>query len=49
LEDTFYLPDGQKAPHNGALIEALAKVVREAGREIAGPAEARERLGLRQQ
>lgn len=47
LEDTFYLPDGGKAPHNGALIEALARVVREAGREIAGPAEAREILGLR--
>jgi uncharacterized protein (DUF849 family) len=46
LEDTFYLPNGDKAPHNGALIEALAKVVREAGREIAGPAEAREILGL---
>jgi 3-keto-5-aminohexanoate cleavage enzyme len=46
LEDTFYLPNGEKAPHNGALIEALAKVVREAGREIAGPAEARKILGL---
>ncbi len=46
LEDTFYLPNGEKAPHNGALIEALAKVVREAGREIASPAEAREILGL---
>jgi uncharacterized protein (DUF849 family) len=46
LEDTFYLPNGQKAPHNGALIEALAKVVREAGREIASPGEAREILGL---
>jgi uncharacterized protein (DUF849 family) len=46
LEDTFYLPDGQKAPHNGALIEALAKVVREAGGEIASPNEAREILGL---
>jgi 3-keto-5-aminohexanoate cleavage enzyme len=46
LEDTFYLPHGEKAPHNGALIEALAKVVREAGREIASPAEARILLGL---
>jgi uncharacterized protein (DUF849 family) len=49
LEDTFYLPDGRKAANNGALIEALARVVREAGREIAGPAEAREMLGLRTQ
>jgi 3-keto-5-aminohexanoate cleavage enzyme len=46
LEDTFYLPDGRKAGGNGELIEALARVVREAGREIAGPAEAREILGL---
>lgn len=46
LEDTFYLPDGKKAGGNGELIEALARVVREAGREIAGPAEAREILGL---
>ncbi len=46
LEDTFYLPNGGKAPHNGALIEALGKVVQEAGGEIASPAEAREILGL---
>ncbi len=47
LEDTFYLPDGTKAGSNGALVEALAGIVREAGREIATPAEAREILGLR--
>ena len=46
LEDTFYLPNGEKAKGNGPLMEALAKVVREAGGEIAGPAEAREILGL---
>jgi 3-keto-5-aminohexanoate cleavage enzyme len=42
LEDTFYLPDGSKAPSNGALIEQLATIAREAGREIASPAETRE-------
>jgi len=42
LEDTFYLPDGSKAPGNGALIEELATLAREAGREIASPAETRE-------
>ncbi len=42
LEDTFYLPDGSKAPSNGALIEQLVTVAREAGREIASPAETRE-------
>jgi 3-keto-5-aminohexanoate cleavage enzyme len=46
LEDTFYLPDGSKATGNGPLIEALVAVAREAGREIASPAEARRILGL---
>ncbi|MFH1350900.1 MAG: 3-keto-5-aminohexanoate cleavage protein, partial [Pseudomonadota bacterium] len=36
LEDTFYLPNGEKATGNGQLIDALARIVREAGREIAG-------------
>lgn len=44
LEDTFYLPDGRRASGNGALIEALAKCARNAGREIASPAEARAKL-----
>jgi len=47
LEDTFYLPNGRKARHNGQLVEALADIVREAGREIAGPAEARKILHLK--
>ena len=46
LEDTFYLPDGERASGNGALIEALALCARRAGREVASPAEARQRLGL---
>ncbi len=46
LEDTFYLPSGQKAVNNGLLVEALAGIIREVGKEIAGPAEAREILGL---
>jgi len=41
LEDTFYLPNGDKAESNGPLIEALARTAREAGREVASPAEAR--------
>lgn len=41
VEDTFYLPDGQRTPGNGALIEALARTAREAGRDVASPAEAR--------
>ncbi len=41
VEDTFYLPDGNKTTGNGPLIANLVKVGREAGREIATPAEAR--------
>jgi len=46
LEDTFYLPDGTKASSNGQLIDALVRCARESGREIAGPADAREILGI---
>ena len=48
LEDTFYLPDGERAAGNGALITALAQCARNAGRSVASPAQARELLGLRQ-
>ena len=47
LEDTFYLPGGERARGNGELIEALAQCARGAGRDIASPAEARQILGLR--
>ncbi len=47
LEDTFYLPGGERARGNGQLIEALARIAREAGREVASPAQARARLGLK--
>lgn len=46
LEDTFYLPGGQRATGNGQLIEALARCARDAGREVASPDEARVLLGL---
>ena len=46
LEDTFYLPGGERAAGNGVLIEALAACARRAGRGITSPAEARQRLGL---
>jgi uncharacterized protein (DUF849 family) len=41
LEDTFYLPDGSKATSKGQLIDAIVRIARDAGREIASPAEAR--------
>lgn len=47
VEDTFYLPDGQKVTGNGPLIEALATIAREAGRSIASPEEARAILGVK--
>lgn len=46
VEDTFYLPDGSKTSGNGQLIEAMAKVAREAGREVASPDEARALLHI---
>ena len=47
LEDTFYLPSGERASGNGALITELAHCAQRAGRAIASPAEARAMLGLR--
>ncbi len=46
LEDTFYLPNGERARGNGELISALAECARNAGRSVASPAEARVLLGL---
>jgi uncharacterized protein (DUF849 family) len=46
LEDTFYLPDGTRATSNAALVEALVRIARDAGREIASPAEARQAMAL---
>ena len=46
LEDTFYLPDGNRAKGNGELIAALAACAQQAGRAIASPTEARAMLGL---
>ena len=46
LEDTFYLGDGTKVTSNGQLIEGIAACARNAGREIASPAEARQIFGI---
>jgi uncharacterized protein (DUF849 family) len=46
LEDTFYLPNGDRAKGNGELIAALAQCAERAGRTIASPAEARTLLSL---
>lgn len=44
LEDTFYLPTGEKTHSNGKLVEALVSLVREAGREVATADEAKQYL-----
>ena len=46
LEDTFYLPNGDRAEDNGRLVEALVDIAREVGREPASVAEARQMLGV---
>jgi 3-keto-5-aminohexanoate cleavage enzyme len=46
VEDTFYLPNGEKTSGNGQLIEALVGIARECGREIASPNEARAAFGI---
>jgi uncharacterized protein (DUF849 family) len=46
LEDTFYLPNGDRAEDNGRLIEALVNIAREVGRDPASVAEARQMLGV---
>jgi 3-keto-5-aminohexanoate cleavage enzyme len=48
LEDTFYLPNGERAQNNGQLVDALVKIVKEVGRNVASASETREILGLRQ-
>ncbi len=44
VEDTFYLPDGERAGGNGQLIERLVAVARQVGREPMSPDEVRETL-----
>ena len=46
VEDTFYLPNGDKTTGNGQLVEAIVGIAREVGREIASPKEAREIIGV---
>ena len=46
LEDTFYLPSGEKVQSNAPLIAELAACARAAGREVASPQEARRLMGL---
>jgi len=46
LEDTFYLPNGDKADSNGKLVDTLVGIVREVGREPATIEHTRRAYGL---
>ncbi|MEX0802357.1 MAG: 3-keto-5-aminohexanoate cleavage protein [Candidatus Binatia bacterium] len=46
FEDNIYLPNGKPAQHNHQLVEAMARIGREFGREPATVGEARTVLGL---
>jgi uncharacterized protein (DUF849 family) len=46
FEDNFYLPSGEMAESNGALVEAAARIVELQGRRVADPADARRLLSL---
>lgn len=47
LEDHLYLPNGEMASSNGAMVEVLVRMVRDVGRKPATVEEARAILGLR--
>ncbi|MBW1709508.1 MAG: 3-keto-5-aminohexanoate cleavage protein [Deltaproteobacteria bacterium] len=47
LEDTFYLPNGDRARNNGDLVKALTSLAREVGREPATAEEARQILKIK--
>lgn len=44
VEDTFYLPNGERTSGNGELIENMVRIAREVGREPMTPAETRQYL-----
>jgi uncharacterized protein (DUF849 family) len=47
LEDSLFLERGRMAASNAEQVEKAVRILRELGREIATPAEARELLDLR--
>lgn len=46
VEDSFYLPNGERTTGNGPMIEAIVRCAHKAGRQIASPDEARNILHL---
>ena len=47
LEDTFYLPNGDRALNNGQLVDALVSIVKEMGKEVANPEEVRQLMEIK--
>ncbi len=47
LEDNVYIERGTLASGNAQMVEKVARIAREIGREVASPAQARETLGLK--
>ena len=46
FEDNIYLPNGRPARRNDQLVEAMARIAGDLGREVATVDEAREIFGL---
>jgi 3-keto-5-aminohexanoate cleavage enzyme len=46
FEDSIWLPNGQQAKHNYEVVEAMARIARDLGREIAAVDDARRILGV---
>ena len=46
LEDNLYVSKGVLAKGNAPLVERAARIIRDIGAVVAGPAEARKILGL---
>lgn len=46
FEDSLYLPNGEQARHNHEVVEAMVRIARDLGREIATVEDARQMLGV---
>ena len=47
MEDSLFIGPGELTPSNAAQVRKIRGIVEALGREIATPAQARERLGLK--
>jgi uncharacterized protein (DUF849 family) len=47
MEDSLFIGPGELTPSNAAQVRKIRGIVEALGREVATPAQARERLGLK--